>query len=121
MHIEKEKNDVSLTRDFEYGRIISEYEYNEDKGIYDPWDIWKTFTKCGYRNIKMRNKSTPTENIMSVKKSYNIECPYCPQTFVDLGNLNRHIWFMPPKTKSSCPYIPTLILWRDVWGDICEK
>ena len=48
-HVEKEKNDIALTRDFDYGGIALGYGYSEFDNENGPWDLWKICTKCGYR------------------------------------------------------------------------
>ena len=38
-----------------------------------------------------------------VKKSYSRECPRFPQTFNNLGRLDRQLWYTMPKMRYACP------------------
>ena len=53
-----------------------------------------------------------------IGKSYDIDCPYCPSIFANLGGLNRHIY------NKICPEMNHKCInktWPKIWLDMCWK
>ena len=116
MHIEKE-NDITIQMEIDYGRI--RMQFNQDET--NPTNMQRVLicTKCEYENkTKGGIKVHLTKKHNEVQIHYNVKCPFCPKTFVDIGTLNRHIY-----KKLRCAYIKEnhhQIKWPTVWNDIVQ-
>ena len=70
--------------------------------------------KCAQMRIQKKRVGTQVYLVQKhkqIQKSYDPECVYCPEIPKGLGSLNRHIWYLPPRSASPCPYIATMITW----------
>ena len=72
----------------DYGKITIRYEpiinSNENRIL--------RCARCGYGNLKKVGMEVHISRLHNeIGKSYDLECPYCPSTFANLGGLNRHI------------------------------
>ena len=116
MHVEKE-NDITINMEIDYGRI--RLQFNSD--AYNPDRLIRVLvcTKCEYENeTKGGIKVHLTKKHNEIHYHYNVNCPFCPKTFVDLGTLNRHIY-----KKLSCVYIKENlhhIHWPTIWTEIIK-
>ena len=109
--------DKILNMEHDYGRIRTEHEYSSEK---DDFIRNLICTKC---NHKENTKDAIKRHLQKVKcrgmeKIYDLNCPYCEETFKHLGSLNRHIYI-----NEKCKGIHQIKQekpWAKIWKDMCK-
>ena len=109
-------NDLTIKMEIDYGRIKILYK-NNMQNLLTRFLICNV---CLYENTtKGGIKTHLAKKHNQLQLHSNLNCPYCPKSYIDLGSLNRHLY-----KKLYCAYIKeniSTLNWNEVWKDICQK